>query len=96
MATPSESRNRFLIKSSPNLSLSYSLPSKLVPLPIFKRHISFLKEVNSEEFQTREPSDIPHFSGKFSMNRGPYLQEREIYGQKLQLYVRAVGVYYGQ
>ena len=59
-----ESRNRFIIKSTPSLTLSMNLPSKLVPLPVFKRHITFLKEVSSTDFQALEQSDIPTFSSK--------------------------------
>lgn len=56
-------RNNFVIKSTPSLALSMNLPSKLVPLPVFKRHISFLKEMSSQDVSQAEKVDMPTFSG---------------------------------
>lgn len=58
-------RNRELMRSAPHLILAHHLPSKLIPLPMLNRQISFLKEIGSPEYQTREVTDMPTFSGSF-------------------------------
>lgn len=70
-------RSADLAKSMPEVSLSEYLPKHLVPLPIFKRKIEFLKQISSEKHQTKKPSDMPTFSGSRLLSRGADLQERE-------------------
>lgn len=63
MSQNQRNRSVDVAKSMPDINISDYLASHLVPLPIFKRKIEFLKNLTSEKYQTKKQTDMPTFSG---------------------------------